>query len=199
MPVRETHRFAHGAKVVDGGLFNVQGEEDIYIGLDQSYGGFGLTAVCPGPESFFSWCYASKGKGIDRLLDIEDWLTAVMRELCIRHAFRVADVAIEGYAFGSQRANMLGELGAIVKRFLLMELQTYPLIVSPTQVKKFATGKGTQVSKSQMLLAVYKNWNVEFHDDNMADSFVLAHVAMGTSRFAYQKEVLAKLGPRENA
>ena len=50
------------------------------------------------------------------------------------------------------------------------------------------TGKGQGVSKSQMLLNVYKKWGVEFTDDNAADSYSLAKLVSGKFALAYEKE-----------
>jgi len=106
--------------------------------------------------------------------------------------------AIEGYAYGSQMANMLGELGGTVKlslvkaRAYMAENACYPYIVSPSMLKKYATGKGN-VQKNQMLLQVYKKWGVEFKDDNAADSFALAQLISGNASLEYEKEVYDKL------
>ena len=105
---------------------------------------------------------------------------------------KVEDVAMEGYAFGSQMANMLGELGGMVK-LTLLEFNIYPLIVPPTSLKKYVTGKGQGVPKSQILLHVYKKWNVDITDDNAADSYALARLVSGTHTLAYEKEVYDKL------
>lgn len=67
------------------------------------------------------------------------------------------------------------------------------MIVPPTSLKKYVTGKGQGVSKSQILLNVYKKWGVEFTDDNAADSYGLAHIVSGKAKLSYEKEVYEKL------
>jgi crossover junction endodeoxyribonuclease RuvC len=109
---------------------------------------------------------------------------------------------MEGYAYGSQVANMAGELGSVVKMGLYRYYGTssarsaFPLIVPPMSLKKYATGKGN-AKKQEMLLAVYKKWGVEFTDDNMADSYVLAHIARQQDAtaglLAYELDVLKKM------
>jgi Holliday junction resolvasome RuvABC endonuclease subunit len=99
---------------------------------------------------------------------------------------------MEGYAFGSQMANMLGELGGMVK-LTLLDFHLYPMIVPPTNLKKYVTGKGQGIPKSQMILHVYKKWNAEFSDDNAADSYALARLVSGTHTLAYEKEIYEKL------
>lgn len=160
-------------------------ERPVYLGIDQSYSGFAITAFQDG--NYYTEVYKSDKRGIDRLRDIQshtmNWLYQFNN---------IADVAMEGYAFGSQMANMLGELGGMVK-LTLLDFGIYPLIVPPTNLKKYACGKGNGVSKSQILLHVYKNWGAEFTDDNAADSYVLAHLVSGSYTRAYEKEVYEKL------
>lgn len=48
--------------------------------------------------------------------------------------------------------------------------------VTPSQVKKFATGKGN-VKKDEMVLPIFKRWGFEHSSDNVRDAFVLAQIA----------------------
>jgi len=170
-------------KVFQKGVVNKS--NPVYLGIDQSYSGFAIVAFQNG--NYYCEVYKSDKRGIDRLADIQ---AHVMNWL---HEFdKVKDVAMEGYAFGSQMANMLGELGGMVK-LTLHSFGVYPLIVPPTNLKKYVTGKGNGISKSQMLLHVYKKWDAEFTDDNAADAYALAHLVSGSYNLAYEKEVFEKL------
>jgi crossover junction endodeoxyribonuclease RuvC len=162
----------------------------VFIGIDQSYSGFAITALQG--ESYHTEVYKSDLRGIRRLRDIRKFLIGFLD-----HYFSIADIAMEGYAFGSQMANMLGELGGMVKLTLLDYNELYPVIVPPTSLKKYATGKGN-VQKNQILLHVYKNFNVELPDDNAADSYILAHLVSGQAVRKYEKEVYAKLQTPES-
>lgn len=193
-----------GAKVLDGGLMRDSYPEitiPVYLGIDQSYTGFAVTAFhisqAEPVGKHYTWCYASKLKGTPRLLDIQMFLVNLDEELT-RKGFGIEDVAMEGYAFGSQMAHMLGELGGMVKMTLFGFFGEEPFIVTPTQLKKYATGRGNKVSKAEILLAVYKHWNVEYRDDNMADSYVLARIASGHSTLAYQADVVKKVQDGRN-
>lgn len=161
------------------------GDLPVYVGIDQSYSGFAITVLNDG--GFFTTVYKSPLRGVDRLYDIQDH---IISSLQIRD---IKDVAIEGYAFGSQMANMLGELGGVVKLTLRNEFEQYPLIIPPTVLKKYVTGKGQGISKSQIMLHVYKKWGAEFSDDNAADSFALAHLASGKAALAYEKDIYDKV------
>ena len=160
--------------------------EPVWIGIDQSYSGFGFTAL--NNNGYYTEVYKSDARGVDRLKDIQ---AHVMNWI---HEFEeIADVAMEGYAFAGQGAvYQLGELGGMVK-MTLHDFGIYPLIIPPTTLKKYVAGKGNGVSKSQILLNVYKTWGVEFTDDNAADSYALARMAQGDVRYAYQKQVLEKI------
>jgi Holliday junction resolvasome RuvABC endonuclease subunit len=170
-------------KVFDGGLPNVIGEE-VYLGIDQSYSGFAITAL--NTTGYKTTVYKAEGRGVDRLKDIQ---AHVMDTLV---NYTILDVAMEGYAFSSQMANMLGELGGMVK-MTLRDFGIYPLIVPPTNLKKYVTGKGNGIPKSQIMLYAYKKWGVELADDNAADSYGLAHLVAGMHSLAYEKDVYDKL------
>mgnify|MGYP006281219421 FL=1 len=159
-------------------------KQPVYIGIDQSYSGFAITALNDG---YKTTVFKSDKRGVDRLSEIHVHL---IDELL---GYDIKDIAIEGYAFGSQMANMLGELGGMVKLTLRDTFGIYPLIVPPTVLKKYATGKGQGISKSQILMNVYKKWQIEYPDDNAADSFILAHIVSGEYNLAYEKEVYDKL------
>lgn len=164
--------------------FGAQLTGPVYVGIDQSYSGFAITSL--NESGYYTTVYKSDLRGIDRLADIRDHLRLMLDNCEIR------DVAMEGYAFGSQMANMLGELGGMVK-LELRDWSKYPLIVPPTSLKKYATGKGQGVSKSQIMLQVYKKWGAEFSDDNAADSYVLARIVSGTHTLEYEREIYEKL------
>jgi len=157
----------------------------VYMGIDQSYSGFATTILAE-DGAYQTRVAKFDGQGVERLQAIRFYIESL---LCRN----ITDFAMEGYAFGSQMANMLGELGGVVKLAVYGEFGIKPLIVPPTSLKKYVTGKGTGVQKNQMLLYVYKKWNVEFRDDNAADSYALAKLVSGTGSLAYEKEVYDKL------
>lgn len=176
----------------------------MYVGIDQSYSGFAVTFLWEdGTHRTVVKKFDPKkhGTGVDRLNDIAAWLTLEISQS--NDTEMIDHVCMEGYAngakFGREQA---GELGGRVKQVLRKTIPGdygYPTIVAPSALKKFATGKGTGVKKNQILLAVYRKWDVEFTDDNAADSYVLAKVAEaadGESRvplLAYEQEVVSAL------
>lgn len=178
---------------VDGGLLSAPSGE-VFIGMDPSLTGFGLTAYSPDTNRYESWLYRSNQRGIERLVDIRKWLTETLARLA-ESGFVVLDAAVEDTVVASHSATSMGELSGMVRMFCLENLEgsaQYPLKVPPTMVKKFATDRGN-AKKSEVMLAVYKKWGAEFRDDNLADSYVLARICSQTAATEYESAVLDKL------
>ena len=164
-------------KVIDGGL---KAAGNVSIGIDQSLTGFALTALSlDDPKKHITWIYKSPYFGIERLVDIRQWLTDHLMYLD-EHDLDVVDVAMEGTVLQSQAALVLGELSATVRLAIYDwygedDPRRFPLKVPPMTLKKYASGKGN-AKKQEMLLQIYKRWGVEFNDDNAADSYALARL-----------------------
>lgn len=179
--------------VFDGGLDLEDDSIEKYIGIDQSYSGFAITIINKECTLYKTFVYTSPMRGVERLRDIASF----MGDRVFEPTGNIQGSAMEGYAYGAQMAHMAGEIGALVK----LELRTwlydteakYPLIVAPSMLKKYVTGKGQGIKKNQILLNVFKKWGVEFTDDNAADSYALARIATGKADTAYEKEVIKKL------
>jgi Holliday junction resolvasome RuvABC endonuclease subunit len=175
--------------------------DNVAIGIDQSYSGFGITLLDVDElANYRTIVFKAEELHIDRLVWIQEKLTEILEGVHNFNTPKSITVAMEGYAFGTTMAHMLGELGAIVKLVCYNELDgfegKYPYIIPPTTLKKYITGKGTGVQKNQILLNVYKKWGVEFTDDNAADSYALAMLAAGKGELEYEKEILQKIkGP----
>lgn len=107
-------------------------------------------------------------------------------------------VMIEGYAFGSNSSyhDAIVEIGGIV-RYHLRLMGHVPIEVSPSTLKKFATGNG-RAEKPDMVSSAQK-FCPHIDDDNMADAFHL--VRLGHALQAnhandlprHQREVVATL------
>lgn len=171
------------------GTWTFAGDGPVFIGIDQSYSGFGLTVL--GEGGYSTTVTKFESRGVNRLTEVQHHIYASLAPY--HSGFFIKDAAMEGYAYGSQMANMAGELGAAVKLTLYQEFGITPLVVSPTALKKYVTGKGNAAGKSQIMLQVYKKFGVELLDDNAADSYALAKIASGAATLAYEKEVLEML------
>lgn len=184
-----------GVSTVDGGLRGPGSRpRAVVLGIDPSLTGFAVTAMSLNDDDFESWVYKSPQRGVDRLIDIVQWLTSVHTSLTdVGHT--VFDVAMEDGVFHSISASVLGELSAAVRMWAWSNMLLpgkYPLKVPPTMVKKYATDRGN-AKKNEVMLAVYKHWGVEFTDDNMADSYVIARIVRGSGDTQYRRDVLGKL------
>lgn len=165
-------------KKIEGGL-DPEGSSQFYLGIDQSYSGFAICAYYQ--EKYYIEVFKSDNRGIKRLIDIDDFLYEWMGHK------NIIDAAIEGYAFGSQMANMLGELGGVT-RMALARHDIYPLVIPPTTLKKYITGSGSG-QKNLILLHTYKKWGQTFTDDNAADAYGLARLCSGDGKLAYEKAI----------
>lgn len=84
---------------------------------------------------------------------------------------------IEQYAYASKgNITRIAELGGMVK-YQLYAIHGVPAnnfwVATPQSLKKYATGSGA-VGKGSVIKAVYKKWNFDTENDNVADAFVLA-------------------------
>lgn len=177
-------------KLFDGGLTKEQAL--VAIGIDQSLTGFALSAVSTTePSKHITWVYKSPYFGIERLVDIRQWLIDTMDYVAEEH--EIVDVAMEGSVLASHAALVLGELAAVVKMAIYdyfgeNETCRYPLKVPPMTLKKYASGKGN-AKKQEMLMQVYKRWGIEFNDDNAADAYALGRLAGKTAINEIEKAV----------
>lgn len=111
-----------------------------------------------------------------------------------------AAICIEDYAYGARNGREIsGEVRGVIHLALLHAKAPDPILVSPSALKLFATGKG-QADKSMMRLGVYKRWGYEAPTDDEIDAFVLSHVAMAVAwppaqdaLAGYQIDALAKI------
>lgn len=183
-------------KIIDGGLLSDPREQPVFVGIDPSLTGYALTAISGDAQTYASWVYKSGHRGVDRLIDISIWTSMILGTIADHGRRPIQDVAIEDTVVMSHAAVALGELHGQVRVALYHALPhsagKYPLKVPPTTVKKYVTGKGN-ARKNEVMLGVYKNWGVEFADDNAADSYALARISSGSASNAVQRETLAKL------
>lgn len=113
-------------------------------------------------------------------------------------------VCIEDYFVPTNKMQM-GSAIKLVSLGTLMRMALYKLnipfvVVSPSQIKKYATGKGN-CQKNKILREVYKKWDIDAKDDNQADAYVLARIADGIIKkklnigdnifFKYENEVIS--------
>ena len=178
-------------KSFDGGL---PAEGGVSVGIDQSLTGFAFTVLLVDePSKYHTWVYKSPYFGVERLVDIRQFLFDHFDYVSENHA--IEKIAMEGTVLASHSALVLGELSALVKLTIYdyFDNETrFPVLVPPMTLKKYAAGKGN-AKKQEMLLQMYKRWGVEFNDDNAADSYALARLAAGIHQDKVEESVVEQM------
>jgi len=173
--------------------------KQFFVGLDLSLTSTGLVILDEnGVVQEATSISFPKLKGAERLNAIQQEIRSMLSGYS-NQLHNIKMIAIEDYAMRAMgRTFHIGELGGVV-RLLLWRLQ-YPYIeIAPTQLKSFVTGKGAGdgASKEMMILQVFKQWNFEVSNNDVADAFGLCQIARGVSGYgewkANQKEVIAKI------
>jgi Holliday junction resolvasome RuvABC endonuclease subunit len=151
--------------------------EALFIGIDQSYTGFGLvvldeTGYCRQKSLLKYPLNKFKDEGA-RLVKIYDDLLKFFS--LYRHYTVPTHIGMEGYAYGAKlNREKLGELGGIVKFTSYLSFGITPSDVAPSALKKYVTGNG-KASKEEMVRAV-QLWDPEVTDNNIADAYGIAHM-----------------------
>lgn len=133
----------------------------------------------------------TKLKGVERL----DWFFRKIYALG-----KLSDVVvIEGYSYGSMaKREVMGELGGVA-RVALYESKCPFVVVAPTALKKYTTGKGNS-GKDEIIAAAIRLHGFQGTNNNEADAYMLWR--MGLARYMpgehgplkkYQEEGLAKV------
>jgi crossover junction endodeoxyribonuclease RuvC len=111
-------------------------------------------------------------------LDTEGRLQKVKNELIdpiinLHHGEPIK-VCIEGPSFHSKGRYVLqmGALNFFIRYFMREEEVDYK-VLTPSELKKYVTGKGNS-GKELILLHVFKKWGVEFKSNDLADAYGLA-------------------------
>jgi len=123
-------------------------------------------------EILWQKVFHSKLKGVERLNDIITYIDDVFTNLSGKEV-KYDAVIFEGYSFGSrgQATFSIAELGGVLRMFFFQKGIT-PMIVPPTVLKKFVTGKGV-APKEIMIKEVFRKWKFDTNDNNLADAYSL--------------------------
>lgn len=154
----------------------------IVVGLDVSLTGTGICVVSGNP-------HVAVGKGLtveSTLIEVGKTLrgptrlsavcNAVLQWLKARGVGVGTTVAMEGYGFSSQMAHSLGEIGGCIRLSLYLRGCNL-LIIPPTTLKKYLTGKGVG-QKNVVMKHVHRRWGFDVDDDNQTDAFGCAIVGL---------------------
>lgn len=102
---------------------------------------------------------------------------SIFRWLQVRQDPRPGDIYVmEGYAFSRGHAHSMGEIGGCVRR-TIWELGGNLIVIPPSTLKKYLTGKGAG-DKNIVMKHVYKRWGFDVDDDDQCDAFGCALVGL---------------------
>lgn len=123
-----------------------------------------------------------------------------LTEQVLAHLKKDDIIAVEGFSYGSRGRGVAFQYGyGYSVQISLYKNNFNYLVVTPSQVKKFATGLGN-ASKESMILPIYKKWGYEHESDNVRDAFILAQIAratkINTKLTKYQKEIIDAIKKR---
>ena len=112
-------------------------------------------------------------------------------------------IAIEGFSYGSKGKGIDFQfgLGHAIRLELYRENINW-IEVTPTQVKKFASGNG-KCKKENMIIPILRHWGFEHDSNNVRDAFVLAQIARSTQvrtvNTKYQEDVIQVILESQNS
>lgn len=152
--------------------------KDIYVvGLDISLTGTGLVFADPKEETIEPYLIKSKPETdwYHRCKTISD---RIMELTSSKYPGVNILYTIENFAFGVKHSSsvfQIAELSGIIRYRLRYEWKvphSHILLVPPTTLKSFITGKGN-APKELMLKEVYRRWGFDTSDNNIADAYAL--------------------------
>jgi Holliday junction resolvasome RuvABC endonuclease subunit len=141
------------------------------VGLDLSYRASGV-AIRDKKEYVF--CVEIPRKRTDNVLFVIDQIVKGI----IPNLIKGDQLIVEDYAFSHSASGIKNVSVGSVIRFLSWKVTgNHPVLVSPTTLKKFATGKGKS-KKEHMLLALSKQTGKEFETSDEVDAWFLSEIGM---------------------
>lgn len=154
-----------------------------YMGVDASLTGTGVAITSEDGFVFSTTLAPPKGHtGVVRLAWLRDQL------LDIALTYQPTKICVEGYAFSrmQSQAHKIGEWGGTL-RLALWEAGFDVWSLSPSALKKVATGKGNTKGKGPVAMALYKLTGVDLsHADDEADAAWLAIAVQQAERPVYR-------------
>jgi Holliday junction resolvasome RuvABC endonuclease subunit len=144
------------------------------IGLDLSLTQTGVCTLDPTTSEIVDVRTIKPPKGSAKGVRRLSWFRSALTEYLSHYS--PTGLAIEDYAMGARgKVFGIGELGGVA-RLVALDLNINTIMVAPTCLKKFATGKGN-AGKDVVILNVYKRWGKEFPTNDETDAYVLSRMA----------------------
>ena len=156
-----------------------------FLGIDPSLSGSGLLIIEDDYTLLSKDKFSTPVKGVERLYHLE----LKLQEYLDVHS-NIEFVCIEGPALRETgRIFDLGQWAGIL--YLTLYKISIPfIIVAPLQLKKYVSLIGKNKGKNVVMLDIYKYFNIEIRDDDLADAYVLARIAHDYHKMFVQKQIL---------
>ena len=153
------------------------------IGIDISLAKTGICIIGRDGALLYSGLVKSKPSGdsylaeTKRIVKIAEDIIGKIDEFCPETS--PALVVIEAQAFMARNTSAITQIAGLshLVRTLLAEFEWPCVLVAPSSLKKFITGKGN-ADKNIVMLEIFKQYGHTFMEDNTADSFALAAIGM---------------------
>ena len=150
---------------------------EYFVGLDLSISETGLVIL--DNETEIQW-FLIKSKTDSIIEDRFDFILDKIK--FVKGIVGLKSVYMENLSFAS-RGNAIFQLAGlhfIVRHFFFKNNVPYKLI-APQTLKKFVTGNGRS-TKDIIIKEIYKKWNVDINNNNLADAYALARMAFEDSK-----------------
>lgn len=145
-----------------------------FVGVDPSYNGCAVVVLDENGNIVEQKLFSSQGESVEeKLWYINKELSFIPKIVGLKRLY------MEGPSYSSNGAFQL-QMGALhfMIRMMFYRKRVKYEIIAPGTLKKYVCGPGNGNAKKElMLLNVYKKWNIEFKDNNLADAYGLARMA----------------------
>lgn len=146
-----------------------------YLGIDPSLTSPGFCVAGDKLPCIESTHFKSKNTGFQRIIDIHNEADAYFMSWIPEKIIMEELPAGSKSPYTIERAELVG---VIKNRIYRLNLWNKFVLVNPSTLKKFATGKGN-CDKPAMILQAYKEFGIEFVNNDECDAFWLAQVGRG--------------------
>ena len=147
-----------------------------YLGVDQSLCSTGIVILDTDYKIILQKLIKTEphqfSTEIERLIHIKNRVREII------DFYDIKSVYMENFAYGARGASIftIGGLGYLLRELYYEE--KIPLtLIAPATLKKYASDKGN-CKKNLVLMSILKKWHVEINDDNIADAYILARMAV---------------------
>lgn len=172
----------------------------MFAGIDPSLRHTAIVWI-NGEVKFHHIINTSAAKGwrneILRVRDIREELTTVFYPEMVSH---IQCIVVEGYSYGSRfYAHQLGELGYVIRNYLLSLFGSLVYVVPPKTITKFITGNGNRSKKdvARELISLGYNLPTEHHYDACAAALfgqgIVRRKGLNKSQLAVMEKYLGRL------